>query len=120
LELASRYADQLLSSLRCFDRVIVHGTLVDVAHPGALLVSMKAAGFRPRDLARYAQPMRQEIQDAAVTLAREHGLEIEKVTRKDFRQEDRNGRQRPCPVRRLGPCAAVGRRTEAQGSARLV
>ena len=89
LELASRYADQLLSSLRCFDRVIVHGTLVDVAHPGALLVSMKAAGFGPRDLARYAQPMRQEIQDAAVTLAREHGLEIEKVTRKDFRQEDR-------------------------------
>jgi hypothetical protein len=41
---------------------------------------MKAAGFRPRDLARYAQPMRQEIQDAAVTLAREHGLEIERVT----------------------------------------
>jgi hypothetical protein len=89
LDLASRYADQLLSSLRCFDRVIVHGTLVDVAHPGALLVSMKAAGFCPRDLTRYAQPMRQEVQEAALALAGEHGLEIEMVRRKDFRQEDR-------------------------------
>ena len=88
-DLASRYADQLVSSLRCFDRVIVHGTLVDVAHPGALLVSMKAAGFCPRDLARYAQPIGQEVRDAAVALAREHGLEIEVVTRKNFRQEDR-------------------------------
>jgi hypothetical protein len=88
-DLASRYADQLLGSLRCFDRVIVHGTLVDVAHPGALLVSMKAAGFCARDLTRYAQPMRQEIRDAAVALAREHGVEIEMVTRKNFRPEDR-------------------------------
>ena len=87
--LASRYADQLVGSLRCFDRVIVHGTLVDVAHPGALLVSMKAAGFCARDLTRYAQPMRQEIRDAAVALAGEHGVEIEMVTRKNFRQEDR-------------------------------
>jgi hypothetical protein len=88
-DLASRYADQLVSSLRCFDRVIVHGTLVDVAHPGALLVSMKAAGFRPRDLPRFAEPMKEEIRDAAVMLAREHGVEIEVVTRKNFRQEDR-------------------------------
>ena len=88
-DLVSRYADQLVSSLRCFDRVIVHGTLVDVAHPGALLVSMKAAGFCPRDLPRFAEPMKEEIRDAAVVLAREHGVEIEVVTRKNFRQEDR-------------------------------
>ena len=51
-DLISRHAGQLVGSLRCFDRVIMHGTLIDVAHPGALLVSLQAAGFKPRDLAR--------------------------------------------------------------------
>lgn len=88
-DLAGRYAEQLQGSLRCFDRVIVHGTLVDVAHPGALLVSMQAAGFRPRDLARFGQPITAKVRDHIIGLARQNGLEIEMVTRKDFRQEDR-------------------------------
>lgn len=88
-DLLTRYADQLAGSLRCFDRVILHGTLVDVAHPGALLVSMQAAGFRPRDLARFAEPITRQVRDHIIGLARQHGLEIEMVTRKNFRQEDR-------------------------------
>jgi hypothetical protein len=88
-DLISRYASQLVGSLRCFDRVIMHGTLIDVAHPGALLVSMQAAGFKPRDLARYAQPITQQVREHIIGLVRQHGLEIEMVTRKNFRQEDR-------------------------------
>jgi hypothetical protein len=88
-DLISRYRDQLLGSLRCFDRVIMHGTLIDVAHPGALLVSMQAAGFKPRDLARFAQPITTKVRDHVIGLARQHGIEIEMVTRKNFRQEDR-------------------------------
>jgi len=67
----------------------MHGTLIDVAHPGALLVSMQAAGFKPRDLARYAQPITQQVREHLIGLARQHGIEIERVTRKNFRQEDR-------------------------------
>jgi hypothetical protein len=89
MDLISRHADQLVGSLRCFDRVIMHGTLLDVAHPGALLVSMRAAGFKPRDLARYAQPINQKVREHIIGLARQHGVPIEVVTRKDFRQEDR-------------------------------
>jgi hypothetical protein len=88
-DLISRHAGQLVGSLRCFDRVIMHGTLIDVAHPGALLVSMQSAGFKPRDLARYAQPMTQRVREHIIGLAREHGIEIEMVSRKNFRQEDR-------------------------------
>jgi len=88
-DLINRYANQLAGHLRCFDRVIVHGTLVDVAYPGALLVSMQQAGFRPRDLAQFAHPINQQVRDHAIGLAREHGVEIEMVTRKNFRQEDR-------------------------------
>lgn len=88
-DLAWRYGDQLLGSLRCFDRVIMHGTLIDVAHPGALLVSMRAAGFKPRDLARFAEPITRKVREHIIGLARQHGIEIEVVTRKNFRQEDR-------------------------------
>lgn len=35
-ELFLRYEQQIEGQLRCFDRVIFQGTLVDVAHPGAL------------------------------------------------------------------------------------
>ena len=89
LDLLTRYADQLVGSLRCFDRVIMHGTLIDVAHPGALLISMHAAGFKPRDLARFAQPITTQVRDHIIKLARQHGVEIEMVARKNFRQEDR-------------------------------
>lgn len=89
IDLVGRYADELLGSLRCFDRVIMHGTLIDVAHPGALLVAMQAAGFKPRDLARFAEPITRKVREHVIGLARQHGIEIEMVTRKNFRQEDR-------------------------------
>jgi hypothetical protein len=88
-DLLGRHANDVAGQLRCFDRVIVHGTLVDVAHPAALLVSMRAAGFQPRDLARFAQPINEQVRDHAIGLARQQGVEIEVVTRKNFRQEDR-------------------------------
>lgn len=87
--LAGRYGEEVIGSLRCFDRVIVHGTLVDVAHPAALVVAMKAAGFRPCDLTRFAEPIKRQVRDDVVRLAREHGAKVEFVSRKNFRQEDR-------------------------------
>ena len=88
-DLLTRYATELAGSLRCFDRVILHGTLVDTAHPGALLVTMQAAGFRPRDLAHFAEPITAQVRDHIISLARQEKVVIEWVARKNFRQEDR-------------------------------
>jgi len=88
-DLIGRHTKEVAGHLRCFDRVIVHGTLVDVAPPGALLVSMNHAGLRPRDLARFAEPIGREVRDHIIGLARRHEVEVEMVTRKSFRQEDR-------------------------------
>src|SRR4030095_7716001 len=41
--LFGRYATQLTGQLRCFDRVLLHGPLVDVAHPGACAGAVDAA-----------------------------------------------------------------------------
>jgi hypothetical protein len=67
----------------------LQGTLIDVAHPGALQVSMQQAGFRPRDLTRFAQRITGQVRDHIIGLARQHGVEIEMVVRKNLRQEDR-------------------------------
>jgi hypothetical protein len=88
-DLISRYCADMVGHLRCFDRVIVHGTLVDVAHPGALLVSMNRAGIRPRDLTQFAGPITGQVRDHIIGLARRHEVEVEMVIRKNFRQEDR-------------------------------
>src|SRR5689334_23928400 len=88
-DLIGRYSDQMAGHLNCFDRLIVHGTLVDVAHPSALVVSMQHAGFRPRDLTRFARPITEQVRDHIIGLARQHQVEIEFVARKSFRPEDR-------------------------------
>jgi hypothetical protein len=88
-DLGTRYGKELTGELRCFDRVILHGTLIDVAHPGALPVAMHQAGFRPMDLTRFVQPITSQVRDHIIGLARQHGAEIEMVVRKNFRQEDR-------------------------------
>ena len=88
-DLGIRYVEELAGQLRCFDRVILHGTLIVVAHPGALLVSMQRAGFLPRDLTRFAQPITGQVREPLIGRARQHGVEIEMVVRKNFRQEDR-------------------------------
>jgi len=73
----SLYVGKLVGNLRCFDRGILHGTLIDVAHPGALLGSMQAAGSKPRDLTRFAQPITLQVRDHIIGLARQDGIEIE-------------------------------------------
>src|SRR6185369_10712017 len=89
LSLALRYGDDLAGQLRCFDRVILQGTLVDIAHPGALAVQMHAAGLTPCELVRFAQPFNDQVRDNAILLGRQHGVEVEYIQKKNFRQEDR-------------------------------
>src|ERR1051325_1739390 len=88
-ELLTRYGDAIEGQLRCFDRVIVHGLLVDVCTPGALANYLLRSGRRPADLEAFALPLNNQIRDNAILLAREHGVKIEYVQRKNFRFEDR-------------------------------
>lgn len=87
--LLERYASELKCQLRCFDRVVLQGTLVDVACPAAMTCRLYEAGLSLADLQTYAMPLRDEICANAERLAAEHGAQVEYVSRKFFRQEDR-------------------------------
>jgi hypothetical protein len=84
-----RYADRILGTLSCFDRVVITGTLVDIGHAGAMAAALTARGFRLFDYTQFAEPLRDEVRAMAEQLAAENGLVIEYIQRKNFRKEDR-------------------------------
>jgi len=84
-----RYADGILGTLSCFDRVVITGTLVDIGHASAMATTLTARGIRRFDYTKFAEPLRDEVRAAAERCAAESALEIEYLQRKNFRQEDR-------------------------------
>src|ERR1035438_3532973 len=87
--LISRYASQIAGQLGCFDRVVITGSLLDVCHSAALERQLDFAGMRCFDLGCFAEPLRDALRDQALTLARDAGLEVEFIQRRNFRKEDR-------------------------------
>ena len=85
-----RHQDQISGVLSCFDRVIITGTLPDIAHAGAMEGFLRHRNIRLFDYPRWAEPLRDELRRNAEQLATEAGLEIEFIRRlKAFRKEAR-------------------------------
>ena len=89
LGLLGRYAKEIAGVWGCFDRLVVTGTLTEIAHPEAMDAFLHREGFRAFDIGLFADPLRQRIGDNAVELARAAGVEIEYLSRsKGVRKED--------------------------------
>lgn len=87
--LLERYAKEIAGVVGCFDRLVVSGTLTEIAFPEAMDAVLHREGFRAFDIGLFAEPLRQRIRDNAVTLAQEAGMEIAYLSRsKGVRKED--------------------------------
>jgi hypothetical protein len=87
--LVDRYAGEISGVLGCFDRLVVTGTLTEIAFPEAMDAFLHREGFRAFDIGLFAEPLRRRIRDNAVELARTAGVEIEYLARsKGVRKED--------------------------------
>jgi hypothetical protein len=87
--LTQRYAEKIVGTLGCWDRVIITGTLTDVCHAGAVEGWLRGDNIRCFDLKTFAEPLRDQVRDHAMLAARTAGLTIEHLERKSFRKEDR-------------------------------
>ena len=87
--LTQRYAEKIVGTLGCWDRVIITGTLTDVCHAGAVEGWLRRDSIRCFDLKTFAEPLRDQVRDHAILRARTAGLTIEHLERKRFRKEDR-------------------------------
>jgi hypothetical protein len=87
-ELISRYASDIAGQLRCWDRVVITGTLVEVCHAKALKGKLDEKGIRCFDIGQYAEPLREQVRKHAAELASCAGVEIQHLDRKSIRKED--------------------------------
>ncbi len=88
-KLLDRYAKDIEGTLGCYDRLIVTGMLVDVGHPDAMTAQLRHLNIRCFDLGVFAEPLRDQVRDNAILLARQAGLEIQYLERKGLRKEAR-------------------------------
>src|SRR3972149_854877 len=87
--LTETYADKIGGTLSCFDRVIITGSLVDIAYAEAMAKTLRSGGIRLFDYTQFAEPLRDEVRVNAERLAAENGLTIDYIAKKNFRKEER-------------------------------
>jgi hypothetical protein len=73
--LTQRYADQIVGTLGCWDRVIITGTLTDVCHAGAVEAWLRRDNIRCFELKVFAEPLRDQVRDHAILTARAAALD---------------------------------------------
>jgi len=88
-ELLERYAEKMRGVLSCFDRVVITGTIPQICHARAMTGELHSRRIRTFDYTKFAEPLREEIRENAERVAREAGLEIDFIQRRNFRKEER-------------------------------
>ena len=85
-----RHAASIQSTLSCFDRLLIQGTVVDIGHPDAIRFYFNVNRRRIFDFKEWAKPYRDRIHDDVKAAAAHAGLKVEFVKRPNsFRKEDR-------------------------------
>ncbi len=85
-----RHQEKIAAVLGCFDRIVITGTLPEIAHAEAMARYLGIRGMRLFDYPRWAEPLREELRAHAERLAAEACLEIEFIRHyKAFRKEER-------------------------------
>jgi hypothetical protein len=84
-----RYAEKILGVITCFDRVVITGTILEICYAEGMSRHLRGKGIRIFDYTRFAEPLREDIRENAESIARDSGMEIEFIRRKDFRKDER-------------------------------
>ena len=85
-----RHQEKIAAVLGCFDRIVITGTLPEIAHAEAMARYLGVRGMRLFDYPRWAEPLREALRTHAERLAAEACLEIEFIRHyKAFRKEER-------------------------------
>lgn len=86
-DILQRYADRILGLLSCYDRVITHGRIPEIAYAKGMEMYLRTHGVRLFDFPKFAQPLRDEVRTNAGRLAAEHGIEVQFIRHHEQRKE---------------------------------
>lgn len=87
--LAERFESELKGVLNCYDRVVITGNVQAWCYAKGMTHYLYQQNIRIFDYAKFAEPFRERIRENAEALAKEAGVAIEFVRKKDFRKEER-------------------------------
>ena len=87
--LTERYADKIKGTLSCFDRVIITGAIPQIDYADAMTQELWARKIRVFDFTKFSEPLRDEIRENAERLARDNGLKIEPIRRRNYSKKER-------------------------------
>jgi hypothetical protein len=87
--LVERHSKEVVGTISCFDRVVITGTLPDMAHRSAAERFLATAEIPLGDFASCFKKLRDDIAHNANNLAEASGLSVQYVDRKNFRKEER-------------------------------
>jgi hypothetical protein len=88
--LSEKYSAELYGVLNCYDRIIITGNVHPFCYAKGMTGYLYAHNIRIFDYPAFAQPLRDAIRANAKTMAEEHGLEIEFISKsKRIRKEAR-------------------------------
>jgi hypothetical protein len=87
-KLTTRYSQNLIGVLSCYDRIVITGTLPGACFADGMTSFLYSRGIRIFDYPQFALPLRERIRDNAQALAAAHGATIEHIAKAHIRKED--------------------------------
>jgi len=88
--ITEKYQEAIHGVLHCYDRVVISGNLQPLCYAKGMTKYLYAHQIRIFDYTKFTEPLRDLIRGKAQAIAKENGLDIEFITRKDdFRKEER-------------------------------
>ncbi len=82
-----RHFNKIKGVTSCFDRVIFTGTIPGICFADGMTVHLRKHNIRIFDFTKWAEPLRDLINENAKVVASDNGLEIEFIRKKNFRKE---------------------------------
>lgn len=87
--LTEQHAEKISGIISCYDRIVIQGTLPGFCYAQGMTGYLNTNGIRIFDYPVFAEPLRDALRENAEKIARENGVEIEFIRKKNFRKEDR-------------------------------
>ena len=85
--LTEQYADQITGVLSCYDRIVIKGTLPGFCYAKGMTGFLNTHKIRIFDYPCFAESLRDELRVNAEQIAKDNGLEIEFIRKKNIRKE---------------------------------
>lgn len=85
--LTTRYANKIVGTIGCYDRVVITGTLPVLSNAQHMTNYLFQNRIRIFDYARFAEPYRDRLKENAQRIALEAGVEIEYIRKSGIRKE---------------------------------